>query len=104
MSVYGTWLPATIAAEATSSAVVDLGRDYDYLSIEIPEMDSCKLYLEVAERTGGTYYDLGKETTTDTETFDRADVWRLGGWQFVKVVASATQTAERLIRIRGMRY
>lgn len=104
MSVYGTWTATTIGAGASSSAAVDVGRDYDYLSVEIPEMDSCKLYLKVAEVLGGTYYDLGKETTTDEETFNRADVWRLGGWRYIKVVATASQVEERLIRVRGMRY
>jgi len=104
MSVYGQWKAATIAAGATKSAAIDLDREYDYLSIQIPAMDECKLYLQVAETTGGTYYDLGKDTTTDEEIFNRADVWRLGGYRFIKVVATTGQTAERLIRVCGMRY
>lgn len=104
MSIFGQWVAATIAAGAAESAVVDLGREYDYLSIQIPGMDACKLYLKVAETVGGTFYELGKETTTEVETFNRADVWRLGGWRFVKVVASQPQTGQRLIRICGMRY
>jgi len=104
MSVYGAWVAATISSGTSSSAAVDLGREYDYLSVQIPGMDSCKLYLQVAEQVGGTYYDLGKETTTNEETFNRADVWRLGGWRFVKVVATAVQSGDRSIRICGMRY
>lgn len=104
MSVYGEWKAATISSGASISSEVDLGRDYDYLSVEIPGMDVCKLYLQVAEISGGTFYDLGKDTTTNEEQFNRADVWRVGGWRYVKVVATKTQNAERLIRIRGMRY
>ncbi len=104
MSVYGTWTTATIAASASSSAAIDLGREYDFLSVQIPEMDTCRLYLQVAERLGSTYYDLGKESTTNEEDFNRADVWRLGGWRYIKVVASNPQTAERLVRVCGMRY
>lgn len=104
MSVYGKPIAATISAGTSTSDAIDLGREYDYLSVQLPIMDECKLYLKVAEKLADTYYDLGKETTTDLETFDRADVWRLGGWRFIKVVATASQTAERLIRVTGMRY
>lgn len=104
MSVYGGWKAATIAAGATTSSAIDLGREYDFLSLQIPAMDSCKLYLQVAEINGGTYYDLDKDAMEVEETFNRADVFRLGGWRFVKVVASRVQTAQRLIRCCGMRY
>ena len=104
MSIYGEWLAATIASGAFTSSEVNLGKDYDYLSVEIPEMDKCYLYLKVAETSGGTFYDLGKETMTNEETFNHADVWRLGGFMYIKVAATAGQTAERLIRVRGMRY
>lgn len=104
MSVYGMWKTATISANQTVSSVVDLGRDYDYVSVEIPSMDTCKLYLRVSEIEGGTYYDLGKDTTTNEENFGRADVWRLGGWRFIKIVATQPQTSSKAIRVRGMRY
>ncbi len=105
MSMYGSVKAATIVTGNETSAAIDLGRDYDYLSVQLPATEAaCKLYLKVAEAIGGTYYDLGKETTTDEETFGRADVWRLGGWRFVKVATTETQTSDWLIRIFGMRY
>lgn len=105
MSLYGSWLPATITvALGTTSAEVDLGRDFDFLEVQIPTVESCTLKLQVAEKTGGTFQDLGPSVTTDTTTGAYNDVWKLGGYQFIKVVSSATQTAERLIRVRGMRY
>ena len=104
MSVYGEFRAATITAGATSSAAIDLGRPYDYLSVILPSMTACKLRLQVSETVGGTYYDLGKDVSTDEETYGRADVWRLGGYQFVKVVSSRTQVTSTLIRVRGMRY
>lgn len=104
MSVYSQWLAATIAAGASTSAAVDLGASYDFLLLQIPPMDTCKLYLQVAEKVGDTYYNLGKDVTTDEEDFGRADVWKLGGFNFIKVVATTTQIAERLIRVKGMRY
>ena len=104
MSVYGRWLAATIANGQTSSAEVNLGRDYDFLEIQIPTVTSCTLKATVAELTGGTFRDLGEGVTTNTTTGAYSDVWKLGGYQFIKVVSSAAQGAERLIRVRGMRY
>jgi len=105
MSIYGAWLAATIAIDGTSSAEVDLGRDYDYLEIQIPTLISGTVKLQVAEKSGGTFRDLGDGVTTATGTHNYHDVFKLGGYQFIKVVSSAQQTTtERLIRVRGMRY
>ena len=102
MSIYGEWLAATIALNGTSSAAVNLGKDCDFLEIQIPTVTSCTLGLQVSEKLAGTYDDLGEGVTTDTTTGSYFDVWKLGGWRYIKVVSSATQGAERLIRVRGM--
>lgn len=102
MSLPGSWKAATIANAGTSSAEVNLGRDYDYLEIIIPTITSCTLKIQVAEKTGGTFQDLGSNITTLTTTGGYSTVFRLGGYQFIKVVSSATQGAERLIRVRGI--
>jgi len=127
MSVYGSWIAATIASGGVESSAVDLGRDYDWVSIQIPVMNGGQIYLKAAEITGGTYYNLGGDETTlhemtafkakpveeeytaedikeDAEVYNRADSLRLGGWRFVKVCCTSPQSAERLIRVRGMRY
>ena len=105
MSIYGEWKAATIAINGTSSAEVNLGRDFDFLEIQIPTLVSGTVKLQVAELTGGTFYDLGDGVTTAAGTHNYADVFYLGGYQFIKVVVSATQTTtERLIRVRGMRF
>lgn len=102
MSIYGQWLAATIPINTVTSAAVDLGRKYDLLAIQIPTVTSCTLKLTVSEILGGTYDDLGEGVTTDTTTGSYFDVWKLGGWRYIKVVSSATQLAERLIRVQGM--
>lgn len=104
MSLYGEWKAATIANNATSSDEVDLGRDYDFLEVQIPTITTGTLKLQTAEKTSGTFKDLGYSITTTSGTHNYHDVWELGGWQFIKVVASAQQGAQRLIRVRGMRY
>jgi len=104
MSRYGQWVTATIAVGASESSAIDLGIEYDNLSVRIPRMDKCKMYLQVAEVLAGPYQDLGRETTTDLETFDRGAAWILGGFRYIKVCSTEPQMAERLIRVKGMRY
>jgi hypothetical protein len=105
MSLYGEWKAATIEEDGTSSAEVDLGREYDYLLIQIPTLVSCTVKLQVAEKTGGTFYDLGDDVTTTAGTHNYADIFPLYGYQFIKVVASETQTgSDKEIRVRGMRF
>jgi len=103
MSVYGDWLAATLTS-STTSAEVNLGKDYDFLEIQIPELDSAAtIKIQVAEEAGGDYLDLGDGITTAAGTHDYHDVFKLGGWQFIKVVASVSQDDVK-IRVRGMRY
>ena len=105
MSLYGDWKAATITtALGTTSAAVDLGRDYDFLEIFIPTIQAGTIKIQVAEKVASTYYDLGDGVTTASGTHNYHDVFKLGGYQFIKVVCSTTQTTERLIRVRGMRY
>jgi len=101
---YGEWLAATIAKSASSSAEVNLGKEFDFLEIQIPTIDSATIKIQVAETSGGTFYDLGAGVTTPSGTHNYADVFNLGGYQFIKVVASAAQTTAAVaIRVRGMR-
>ena len=102
MSLYGEWKAATVTD--TDSDEVDLGRDYDFLEIQIPTLVSCTIKIQVAEKTSGTFYDLGDGITTAAGTHSYADVFKLGGYQFIKVIASAGQGGAKAIRVRGMRF
>ena len=105
MSIYGSWIAATIDSSGTSSDEVDLGRDWDFMEIQIPTLDSSTtIKIQVAEKTGGSFYNLGDSVTTASGTHNYADCFKLGGYQFIKVVADNTQDSERLIRVRGMRF
>ena len=101
MSIYGDWLAATIPT--TTSAEVNLGMSYDFLEIQIPTATSCTIKIQVAEATGGTFRDLGDGITTAAGTHNDHDVFKLGGYQFIKVVSSASQS-NLAVRVRGMRY
>ena len=106
MSVYGEWKDCviTITTSTTVSAEVDLGRDYDYMQIKIPTLTSANISFTVAEKTGGTFVTLGSGNaviTAGTGAF--TTTVNLGGYQFIKVIASAAQGANRTFRVRGSR-
>jgi len=104
MSLYGDWLPATIADTATSSAEVNLGADFEWVQIIIPTIKSANISFTVSETSGGTFQALGSGSQAITATTGGfTTVAPIGGFQFIKVVSSVAQDAERLIRIRGSR-
>jgi hypothetical protein len=106
MSIYGEWKNAviTIATSTTVSAAVDLGRDYDYLQINIPTIDSANVGFQVCETTGGTYKTLGSgNAIVAAGTGGFTTTVNLGGYQFIKVTTSAAQTANRTFVVRGSR-
>ena len=101
MSLYGSWKDAVVTSPAVASAAVDLGRDFDFLEIVIPSLTACTVGLQVS-RDNSNWDALGDGITTSAGTHDYADVFKLGGWQFIKVTVSVAQTAT--FYVRGMRF
>jgi hypothetical protein len=100
----GTWADCIIANGETTSAAVDVGRNYRYLQVVLPELTSGSLSLHVSEAIDGTYQELkpnGESAVYGPTTGQHNDTWWLLGWQFVKIVSSAAQGAERTFRVRG---
>ena len=105
MSLYGSWTSGTIAINGTSTGEIDLGRDYDFIEVRIPALISGTLKVQTSNATGGTFQDLGASVTTAATTGAYNDVWKLGGYQFIMIVSSATQTTTaRVFAVRGMRF
>ena len=105
MSLYGSWKTGTIAINGNSTDEIDLDRDWDFIEIIIPTLVSGTLKLQTSRHTGGSFQDLGASVTTAATTGAYNDVWTLGGYQFIKIVSSATQvTTARVFYVRGMRY
>ncbi len=101
--IFGEWLTATIALGASVSGEVNLGRDYDYLNVQLPSMDYGTLNISVAELTGGTFRDLDPTVLIPASSGNYSDTWEIGGFQFIKIKSSANQTSARSIRVRGCR-
>lgn len=103
MTVYGNWRTATIANGATASGEVDLGDNYDFLDVILPTLTSGTLKVQVSDKSGGTFQDLGKSLVVAATTGAYSTVFRLGGWHYVKIVSGAAQAADRSILVRGLR-
>lgn len=105
MGSIGTWQNATISAGGFKSAEIDLEEDAEFLQLLASSIFGF-LYLEVAEKTeeqGGTYYRLGHNVTTGADGFNRADVWTLGRFRYIRICISEAPKADLTIRIRPWR-
>ena len=98
----GEWQTATIAQSGTTSSEVDLGDYFSHVQVIIPELDSANISLTVSDASGGTFQTLDAASFA-AGTGQKSTTFVLGGWQYVKVVASAAQsTAARSIKVRGV--
>lgn len=110
----GEWKDCTItiATSTTLSAEVDLGRAYDTLLIVIPTITSAAISVKVAEKSGGTFQDLYITSTNDgdddqpiTTAGTGGITWvvPIGGFEFIKLLSSQAQAANRTFRVCGIR-
>ena len=101
-SVEGPWFGASIAKAGTTTGTIDLGNSYMYIRVIIPTLDAATVKVQVAEKASGTYYDLDAVTTTSS-THNYATTLKVGGYRFIKFVASASQaTAAVDLRVSGL--
>lgn len=103
--IAGSWLDCTItiATSTTVSAAVDLGRQFETLIVLIPTITSSTLACHGASTIGGTYYPIGNGNTIAASTGGFADVWDIGGFQFIKIVAGTAQEANETFSVCGVR-
>jgi len=105
MTIYSGWFPCVIASSAKLSGAVALGKPYDFLEVIVPTLTSCDLSLHVAESVGGTYQQLGGTSVVKAaSTGGFTDVWKLLGFENIKINSSTTQGAERTFQVRGGRF
>ena len=104
MSLYFEEQTATIAQNATTSDEVDLKSTCDFVRVVIPTIDTATVKLTVSRTSGGTFVDLGSGMTTASGTGNYATMFKLGGYRYVKVVVSASQTSgEVVFQLMGMK-
>ena len=103
MAWYQTWKTATItiATDDTTSDEVNLKVNCEFMQVILPTLTSCVVSVQVSDVSGGTFAALGSSQTTGTTTGDYSTTFKLGGYQYIKIVTSAAQGANRSIKVRG---
>lgn len=119
--ITGSWKDGLIDIDvgANLTTEIDLGRPYEKLLIICPTLTvSASVRIDVAEKTGGTFYALHyggrtKDDTIATQLWTTAAYTtavfatvceRLGGYQFIKINLSADQTGSDItFRVCGVR-
>ena len=93
------------------SAEVDLGGNYEFLTVIQPTLDGAHtVTVHVAMATGGTFYpvyaldgdstgDHAQITTGATTT--RMYVFNIGGMQFIKIAVGTGVTTDKTFYVRG---
>jgi len=119
--IHGQWLNGLIDIDVDDdcTAEINLGRPYEKLLIICPALAvSATVSIKVAEKTGGTFYDLHYWGRTKDDTI-ATQKWQttayttgifatvcecLGGYQYIKIALSASQTGSDVtFRVCGVR-
>jgi len=109
----GSFLDALvdISEDDDLSVEVDLGASFEKLLVLVPTITSSTVGVQVAEKSGGTYYPLYRlddDATGDfldastAGTTSKALVFNIGGAQFIKVSCGSAQAEDRTFRVRGI--
>lgn len=100
---YSGWRNEIIESGETDSTPIDLGSAMDYVQVLLPTVDSGTIGIKVSDLEAGTYRTLGVSLTSATTTGNCAFVFILGGFQYIKIFSSASQTADRDIKVQGFK-
>lgn len=107
------WKSAVITKDTdpNNSAEVDLGASYEFATVLIPTLSNASVTtVHISDVSGGTFYPVYAFNTSATADFahastdvntSKADVFRIGGAQFLKVVTGDNQTADTTFKVRG---
>jgi len=105
MSLYGEWKDCAfdISDSTTISDACDLGNNYEYIQVIYPAMTACTMSVYVCSSLGGTYVPLGNSASATVGASASADTYAIGGYQFIKLISSTAQLADRAVIVRGLR-
>ena len=103
--VFYSWTTGTISSDNVTTSEINLGSDSDRMNIELPTVNSTNVTIYVARQVGGTYRQLGSSgVTISSTTGNIITIVDLGGFEYVKLLFSAQQTAGTVINVRGYSY
>lgn len=109
----GRWISVLIdqSVDDVLSSEVDLGDNYEFLTVIQPTLDGAHtVTITAAMGSGGTFYPLhgldGDSTgdhaqITTGATTTRAYTFRIGGVQYIKILVSTGVTTDKTFYVRG---
>ena len=128
MSVYGSWITATIDIDATTtgefsgfdadqySDYIDLGRPYDKVLVLIPTIDNATITVygvhddgtPIKENVPVPIHSLDADATGSFAQATSAGTGGIAvifdcGFQYIRIKASANQAADRAFYCKGFR-
>jgi len=110
----GSWVSCVVnvSSSNTLSEEADLGRTYQSMMAVLPTLTATAVAVKVAMNSGGTYYSLyttnidgSPETVSTDENVTTGFAWDvpIGGFQYVKLLCSNAQAANRTFYLKGVR-
>lgn len=111
--IASAWFNAVITKDTdpNNSAEVDLGGNYEFLTVIIPTLSNASTTtVHISDASGGTFVPVYRwdedtatnlaHTTADADT-TMAIPFRIGGAQYIKVVCADNQSANTTFKVRG---
>jgi len=109
----GQWISfeIDISADTKISDECNLGGCFDYMLLEIPTIDTATLTVQAVRAVAGTARNLhitdpadGGDNKLISASGTGAIMWcvPIHGAQYIKLVANAAQTADRVFYVRGV--
>jgi len=113
-SYFSAFKSCVIAKDAQLSAEVDLDGIYDELLVIMPAIDSAAISVRISDKSGGTFLPVhdfldadGDGTVLQASTAGTgsiAVIFKIGGAQFIKLYAGASQTTAAVtFTVRGIK-
>lgn len=102
MILVGSWQDALIdiSVDDDLTSQINLGRECNFVLVEVPTITAADIKIQGARTTGGTFYTVaikGAGTGQVQLIFDT------GGYQFIKIGTSVAQAANRTLKVIGGR-
>lgn len=110
--IAGAWKTVLIdqSVDDDLSSEVDLGDNFEFLTVLIPAITNSTVTVHIAKESGGTFfpmYALDDDATGDfthattQATTTHAVIFRIGGVQHIKISTGSSQSGDETFYVRG---
>ena len=86
-----------------ASPIIDLGRQYDYIMVQIPVINTGPIKLEATySLDANEFRQIGTANATEATAGNYHACWAINGHQFIKIMQYHVQNANITWHVRGM--